>query len=233
MGSTASNPQRFPGQQFDPVTTLHYNYFRDYDPAIGRYLESDPIGLAGGMNTYAYSEDSPFTYVDRDGRDATIIVTRDHSFGNHAAMCINDNHCNNSNGFGNLLYDPAGTFNGECGKGEGRCVSGSDAPPLDEYIQFHQSVGSDMELYRFSTTPEQEGGIAENAAQASVVSGGCCSAAISSVLAGVGPFQNLGISIFSGNLAEALLASRGLTSAIPNIPQYNVPKQLKVMSTHV
>ncbi|AOX99912.1 RHS repeat-associated core domain-containing protein [Jeongeupia sp. USM3] len=46
---------RFPGQYYDQETGRHYNYFRDYDPATGRYIESDPIGLAAGQwSTYAY-----------------------------------------------------------------------------------------------------------------------------------------------------------------------------------
>jgi RHS repeat-associated protein len=58
---------RFPGQYYDVETGLHYNYFRDYNPAIGRYLQSDPIGLEGGTNTYNYVHGSPLGLIDRRG----------------------------------------------------------------------------------------------------------------------------------------------------------------------
>ncbi len=58
---------RLPGQEFDLETGLYHNGFRDYVPDWGRYLESDPIGLAGGMNTYAYVSGNPLRLADPMG----------------------------------------------------------------------------------------------------------------------------------------------------------------------
>ncbi|QJR13340.1 RHS repeat domain-containing protein [Usitatibacter palustris] len=58
---------RFPGQYYDVETGNHYNYFRDYDPRIGRYAQSDPIGLRGGPSTYAYVDGNALAVVDPFG----------------------------------------------------------------------------------------------------------------------------------------------------------------------
>jgi RHS repeat-associated protein len=58
---------RFPGQYYDAETGKHYNYFRDYDATIGRYLQSDPLGVDAGPNTFAYSEADPLNAFDPYG----------------------------------------------------------------------------------------------------------------------------------------------------------------------
>ena len=72
LTGTGELPLRFPGQYYDDETGLYYNYFRDYDPTTGRYIQSDPIGLAGGLNSYAYVGGNPLSSADPFGLKVRI-----------------------------------------------------------------------------------------------------------------------------------------------------------------
>ena len=62
--STVESNLRFPGQYFDAETDLHQNFWRYYNPDMGRYLKGDPIGLAGGINLYVYSLNDSINKID-------------------------------------------------------------------------------------------------------------------------------------------------------------------------
>jgi len=66
---------RFPGQRYDAAAGLNQNYFREYDPAIGRYIESDPIGLLGGISSYGYVLGRPTQLYDRLGLNPAAVGT--------------------------------------------------------------------------------------------------------------------------------------------------------------
>jgi RHS repeat-associated protein len=61
---TITNPLRFPGQYYDEESGLHYNWNRYYDPFLGRYIQSDPLGLDAGINFFVYANNRPLTVID-------------------------------------------------------------------------------------------------------------------------------------------------------------------------
>ncbi len=65
---------RYPGQYYDQETGFFYNGARYYDPATGRYITSDPIGLLGGLNTYAYVGNNPLEYADPRGECPLCLI---------------------------------------------------------------------------------------------------------------------------------------------------------------
>lgn len=65
---------RFMGQYWDNEKASSYNYYRDYAPGLGRYLQSDPIGLMGGINTYNYTTSNPLNAVDPKGLDKIDLL---------------------------------------------------------------------------------------------------------------------------------------------------------------
>jgi RHS repeat-associated protein len=65
--STAGSPYQFAGRRLDAETGLYYQRARYYAPMLGRFLQMDPIGTAGGLNLYAYVGNSPLNFTDPSG----------------------------------------------------------------------------------------------------------------------------------------------------------------------
>lgn len=71
-----TNNLRFPGQYYDVEKGLNYNYYRDYNPVSGRYIETDPLGLGGGANPYLYAKANPLSFTDQTGTNPLTDFAR-------------------------------------------------------------------------------------------------------------------------------------------------------------
>jgi RHS repeat-associated protein len=124
---------RFPGQQYDAETGLHYNYYRDYDPASGRYLQPDPIGLQGGINVYQYVEGNALRYVDPYGL-----------FGWPGMPPLPEGFVDFSAGMGDVILFGQGQKLRDLGGIDGGVDPGSDAYSAGEWAGVATSVATGL-----------------------------------------------------------------------------------------
>jgi RHS repeat-associated protein len=82
ISGSVTMPLMFPGQYWDSETQLSQNWNRDYDPTIGRYVQSDPIGLLAGINTYVYVFNDPVFFFDTSGLIELAGESRNNVFQN-------------------------------------------------------------------------------------------------------------------------------------------------------
>ena len=80
-------PYGYTGRERDDESGLYYYRARYYDPAVGRFLQSDPIGLAGGINTYAYVLGDPVNLIDPDGLHAKEVAPSGGGYGGGGGAC--------------------------------------------------------------------------------------------------------------------------------------------------
>jgi RHS repeat-associated protein len=119
---SVTNNLRFPGQYFDAETGLHYNYFRDYKPEIGRYVEVDPIGIQRGKNhLYVYVQNNPVKFNDplgllTCGSGWNEPFVPDNPFGYQFSHCCQQ-HDN--------CYGTCGSNKGQCDNDFEKCMVSS------------------------------------------------------------------------------------------------------------
>jgi RHS repeat-associated protein len=190
-------PFGFAGGLYDQQTGLVRFGARDYDPVTGRWTAKDPINFKGRQaNLFAYVLNNPINFIDPNGLETAVVINNNAAItGTHSGLVV-------GSGSGAVLYDPGGSYN-NAEKGSGDALYGQGVD-LGDYTRYQQKDGSDVQVYRFPTTPEEEALIKERIDNGGFNMPGSCALDTSSTLNGIGPFKNLGIYLTPSGLGNAL-----------------------------
>lgn len=195
-------PFRLQNQYFDQETGLHYNFLRYYEPALGRFITQDPIGLMGGMNLYQFANNTQ-GWIDPLGLQKVLYVMTNENtpiIGDHAGLAIIDT----ADPTKSILYDPAGSYKNNI-RWSGDFFISNDFN-YDDYIKYQTSTdGPSVHTHKFNISDEEADRILQNIEEQGGCTAGFCAKCTSKVISGGnGIFKDLESDLFPKSLGDKL-----------------------------